>query len=63
MKTMMLQPSVLPEGGVAYTIFVKTCVQFILEALIVGMIPYFIIPYGTYFLTPSHVRGLGLGLG
>jgi len=25
-KTTMLQPSVLPDGGVAYTIFVKCCV-------------------------------------
>jgi hypothetical protein len=30
-KTTMLQPTVLPEGGVAYTIFVKLCVQFILQ--------------------------------
>ena len=57
-KTMML-----PEGGVAYTIFVKLCVQFILQALIAGMIRTLFYYSLWYVLShPSHVRGLGLGL-
>ncbi len=52
-----------PEGGVAYAIFVKLCVQFILQALIAGMIRTLFYYSLWYVLShPSHVRGLGLGL-
>ena len=55
--------TMLPEGGVAYTIFVKLCVQFILQALIAGMIRTLFYYSLWYVLShPSHVRGLGLGL-
>ena len=62
-KTTMLQPAILPEGGAAYAIFVKLCVQFILQALIAGMIRTLFYYSLWYVLShPSHVRGLGLGL-
>jgi len=52
-----------PEGGVANAIFVKLCVQFILQALIAGMI-HTLFYYSLWYVLshPSHVRGLGLGL-
>ena len=56
--------TMLPEGGVAYTIYVKLCVQFILQALIAGMIRTLFYYSLWYILShPSHVvRGLGLEL-
>jgi len=63
MEEGVTKTTMLPEGGVAYTIFVKLCVQFILQALIAMIRTLFYYSLWYVLSHPSHVvRGLGLGL-